>query len=93
MTPMNHVPRLEDRIEMETALDRVGDVTRDVRRSAEGSPQVELPRLAGDVTEVDLRVRFTNADGHGELTWKTHGMVVTVGPPSRRWFRVKASRR
>lgn len=55
---MNHVPLLEESIEIEATLDRVWDMIKDVRRLAEWSPQVESTRLAGDLAEVELGVRF-----------------------------------
>ena len=86
---MNRVPLLEDSIEIEASLDQVWHVIRDVRRLAEWSPQVESTRLADAAEEVDLGVRFTNANRHGELTWKTHGTVVTFDPRRELAFRIE----
>ena len=89
MTTVNHVPPLEDSIEIEASLDRVWDVVSDVRRLAEWSPQVESTRLSDGLDEVGLAARFTNANRHGELTWKTHGTVVTFDPNREIAFRIE----
>lgn len=89
MTAKNHVPMLEDTIEIEAPRDRVWEVVSDVRRLAEWSPQVESTRLADDLKVVELGVRFTNANRHGELTWKTHGTIVTFDPGHEIAFRIE----
>lgn len=86
---MNEVPPLEDSIEIEAPRDRVWDVISDIRRLAEWSPQVESTRLSGDHEVVELGTRFTNLNRHGELTWKTHGTIVTFEPGHEIAFRIE----
>lgn len=54
MTTKNHVPTLEDTIEIEAPRDRVWEVISDVSRLAEWSPQVESTRLADDLAVAGL---------------------------------------
>lgn len=86
---MNQVPLLEDSVEIEASAERVWKVVSDVRRMAEWSPQVESTWLSGNLAEVRLGARFTNANRHGELTWKTHGDVVRFDPGRKLAFRIE----
>ncbi|GGB23420.1 polyketide cyclase [Flexivirga endophytica] len=86
---MNDVPLLEETIEIAAPSDRVWELIRDVRRLQEWSPQVESTRLSDGLQEVQLGARFTNANRHGELTWKTHGTVVTFAPGRAIAFRIE----
>lgn len=86
---MSYVPLLEDRIEIEATVERVWDLVKDIRRMADWSPQVESTRLANGSTEVGPGVRFTNANRHGELTWKTHGTVTRFVPGREIAFRIE----
>jgi hypothetical protein len=62
----NHPPRLEEGIEIKGAMDRVGDVTGNVRRPTLGGPDLERPRIDEDATVVDLRVRDASTYRHSE---------------------------
>ncbi|MFC6703993.1 SRPBCC family protein [Flexivirga alba] len=86
MAAAHPVPTLEDSVEIEASPEEVWEVIKDVRRLAEWSPQVESTLLKGDLA---LGVRFTNANRHGELTWRTHGQVVTFEPGNEMAFRIE----
>ncbi|HEX7161475.1 MAG TPA: SRPBCC family protein [Trebonia sp.] len=86
---INYAPPLEESVEIEAPVETVWDLVKDVRRMAEWSPQVESTRLADGITEVGPGVTFTNANSHGELTWKTHGTVVRFTPCREIAFRIE----
>lgn len=86
---MYEVPSLKESVEIKASRDRVWDAISDVRRLAAWSPQVESTRLQGDHEGVGLGTRFTNANRYNELTWNTHGTIVTFEPGREIAFRIE----
>lgn len=84
----DYVRLLEDSIEIEAPPDLVWPLVSDIRRMPDWSP-LDVTVIDGGEGKIELGVRFTNQNSHGDLQWETHGEIVRFAPMQEIAFRVE----